>query len=68
MKVSDLLWKLPKEVSVDLLMELRDGMPDANKVAFDQRVERLFATREDRSSEWQDENADALEARRRKTD
>ena len=56
-----LLWQLPRKVVIDLLLELRSQLTDADNDALDKRISELVATKEDRKRAWLEEHAEALE-------
>lgn len=43
-----LLWQLPRKVVIDLLLELRSQLTDADTDALEKRISELVATKEDR--------------------
>lgn len=56
-----LLWQLPRKIVIDLLLEQRDKLTDADADTLDRHVSELIATKEDRMRDWLEENAQSLE-------
>ena len=56
-----LLWQLPRKIVIDLLLEQRSQLTDADTDALDQRISELVATKVVRKRAWLEEHAEALE-------